>query len=439
MSTDQKKSLNYLSKHAFLPKIIVSPPRPNLAIAVVIPCYNEPEIIPSLLSLFKCEKPNKGSVEILVVINSSETDSEKITEQNKKTITEIESVKTTDCPEWIQIHIITADKLPSKHAGVGLARKIGMDEAVRRFLYSKNRNGIITGFDADSLCESNYFTAIERYFSENPACPAASIHFEHPLNGLLGSDIYTGITQYELHLRYYIQALRFAEFPFAFHTIGSSFVVRSETYCSQGGMNRRQAGEDFYFLHKVIPLGNYGEINETKIIPSPRASNRVPFGTGRAINEFLDSSSKEIVTYHPNIFVELKSWIKLIPEFWEMSDEQIEKCIEKLLPATIEFLKNADIYHRIKEIKSNSASFKTYQLRFFRWFDGFMVLKFVHYLRDHAFGELKINEAASQLLGFVRPNLNLTSETEAESLLGFYRKLDQEEYLVYKRFTHSSS
>lgn len=439
MISNRQKALNYLEKHAFLPELISNSTSPDLAFIVVIPCYNETEILPSLFSLIKSDKPNKGSVEIIVVVNSSERDSDTVIEQNCKTISEIESINKSQIPGWIQIYVIEAKNLPSKHAGVGLARKIGMDEAVRRFIKSENKNGLIAGFDADSLCEANYFTEIERYFRENKKCPAASVYFEHPLTGLLGSEIYSGITQYELHLRYYIQALRFAEFPLAFHTIGSSFVVRSDTYLTEGGMNRRQAGEDFYFLHKIIPLGNYGEINTTKIIPSPRASNRVPFGTGRAINEFIGTNCSEIKTYHPDIFRELKGWIKIIPEFWGINEKEIKGKCESLLPLSQEFLRSVEFYRKIAEIKSNSSSYKTYYQRFFRWFDGFLVLKFVHFMRDHSFGELGINEAAVELLGLIRPDIKISDLTDSKSLLGIYRKLDKSEYLVYKNYSHSNS
>ena len=89
----------------------------------------------------------------------------------------------------------------------------------------------------------------------NPRSPGCSIYFEHPLHGPLEPKVYEAIAAYELHLRYYVQALRYAAFPYAHHTIGSSMAVRADAYAKQGGMNKRQAGEDFYFLHKIIPLG----------------------------------------------------------------------------------------------------------------------------------------------------------------------------------------
>lgn len=57
--------------------------------------------------------------------------------------------------------------MPAKKAGVGLARKIGMDEAAFR-LNSINQDGVILCFDADSQCQPNYLKEIESHFLNNP-------------------------------------------------------------------------------------------------------------------------------------------------------------------------------------------------------------------------------------------------------------------------------
>ena len=45
-----------------------------------------------------------------------------------------------------------------------LARKIAMDEAVRRFDQIGHTKGIIACFDADSLCDDNYLIELEEHF-----------------------------------------------------------------------------------------------------------------------------------------------------------------------------------------------------------------------------------------------------------------------------------
>ena len=52
-----------------------------------------------------------------------------------------------------------ADTESFKGWGVGLARKTGMDEAVRRFDIINNPEGVILSLDADCTVEHNYFVS----------------------------------------------------------------------------------------------------------------------------------------------------------------------------------------------------------------------------------------------------------------------------------------
>jgi len=417
---------NYLQNKTFLDQQIFDQVPGELGMIVVIPCFNEPDLISTLNSLFNCNETEK-IVEVIVVVNSSENVSQEISSQNQKTISEAAIWILDHQSKKLKFYLINAPNLPKKHAGVGLARKIGMDEAVRRFENIGNKNGIIVGFDADSSCDINYLTEIEKYFNENLKITAASIHFEHPVSGKLDSKNYTGIINYELHLRYYIQSLRHSDFPFAYHTIGSSFAVRSETYQLQGGMNKRQAGEDFYFLQKIIPLGNYGEIVETKVIPSPRPSDRVPFGTGRAIGDYLRNEKAEFLTYNPKTFFDLKEFIKVIPNLY-MADESGFKSILASLPESIKaFLENVGLKSNLEEIQRNSSSYESFEKRFFRWFNGFQVLKFVHFSRDHFYPNINVAEAAVEFLK--SKHITIPNKNSELKLLLIFRELDKKGWI----------
>jgi len=296
----------YFRRFGHCDRQIPSPPERDLGIVVVIPCFNEPDLVGALESLRLCERP-EYSVEVIVVVNSPAGCGEAMRRQNEATL--------KIAAPWIARHqnprlafyLLHFPELPPKQAGVGLARKIGMDEALRRFA-DVGRAGIIAGFDADCRCEGNYLTALERHFQKHPDTPACSIYFEHPLDGPLSPQNYEAVAAYELHLRYYVQALRAAGFPHAHHTLGSCMAVRADVYGKQGGMNKRKAGEDFYFLHKIIALGGFVDLTATTVLPSPRPSERVPFGTGKAVRDIL--SGHPIQTYSLEAFLDLKQLIE---------------------------------------------------------------------------------------------------------------------------------
>lgn len=410
----------YLKKYGFRSPSILTNPNDELNLIVVIPCFNEPDIISTLKSLNACDLP-QGIAEIFIIINAGIHHDEKIKSQNLKTLEAINQWQSQNTLRF-DFYPILIDDLPKKHAGVGLARKIGMDEAVARF-HDLNKDGIIICFDADSLCEPNYFVEIENHFSKNPKTPGCAIRYEHPIAGEdFNQNVYDGIINYELFLRYYNQGLHYANLPFAFHTVGSSMAIRSSAYQKQGGMNKRKAGEDFYFLHKIIALGNFTELNSTKVIPSPRTSDRVPFGTGKAINDWIESESAEYLTYDFKIWKILKAFVETIPNLENIDLEHLEFSKSENHQPFIQFLNDNNFQDGLNEIRENSTNHSAFVKRFFVWFNAFRVLKLVHYLRDQQYPNQTIFKEA-QNMAKIRGFYN--NETTHTGLLLAYRTKEQ--------------
>ena len=381
----------------------------------MIPCFNEPGLLNTLESLLHCDNSNVDS-EVIVVINSAEDSLPNVIEQNRKTYIEALNFSQKYSSNKLKFYILNITDLPKKHAGVGLARKIGMDEAAERFVQINNPRGIIVCLDADCTVEKNYLKEI--YNSFKPEVNAASIYYEHPLEGdKYDEKIYRAIIEYELYLRYYNLALKFAKYPYSFHTIGSSMAVRADVYMKAGGMNRRKAGEDFYFLHKIIPLGGFTEINSTKVIPSPRASDRVPFGTGKAVGKILENPNESFKVYHPQIFIDLKKFLETIPELYreDSSIKEQSECI-------IEFLKLNSFELKLKEIRDNVTFQQGFIKRFYNWLDGFMILKYVHFARDNFYGQMEIKKVCNDFLKLLGEEDEIYSEKE---LLFKFRELER--------------
>lgn len=386
----------YLDRYGFDKTLFSTAPHPDLGLIVVVPCFNETHLINSLQCLNDC-LPTRCGAEVIVIINDGEQHPPAILSQNKSTYETASTwAKKHSKPEK-QYLIHYEHSLPAKHAGVGFARKIGMDEALRRFNAS-HKDGVIICFDADSYCQQDYLVKVASHFKDNPNSPGASIYFEHPLAGDYSSRHYEGIIYYELFLRYYINALRYANFPFAYQTIGSSMAVRSDVYAKQGGMNRRKAGEDFYFLQKIIPLGDFTEINNTIVIPSPRDSDRVPFGTGKAIGDWLNHENQLSNTYHLDIFIALKTFLEKIPQLFHLKSDEAKEWVDRLPSPIKAFLNEQGFIVVLDEIKHNCGPTQSgFLRRFYHWFDAFRALKYVHYARDFYYPNAKIEEAVSWL------------------------------------------
>ena len=406
----------YFLKFGYRPISLKQSVEPGLNMVVVIPAFNEPELLKTLQSLEACEKPEKP-VEIIVVFNHSEHAFSAIKNENIKYYIEaIEFIKSNALKH--KYFLIEAFDLPAKIAGVGLARKIGMDEAVYRL--DKKTDGLIVCLDADCTVASNYLVAIEQHFNHHKNSPGASIYFEHPLQ-YSDSNLALGIVQYELHLRYYNQLIKYTGHPFAFHTVGSSMVVCSWAYQKQGGMNKRKAGEDFYFLQKIMLLDHFTEIKNTTVYPSPRISERVPFGTGKAQGDWVEKEKEQYLTYHPDVATVLKSLFEMVTE---KGSKMVTTPINEIPEQIMTFIGQSEWDLKMKELDRNTTNDKAFIKRFFAWFNLFMVLRFVHFYRDKYKGNIPVVNATEKLLEILEQK---SESYEALALLEKFREIEKAE------------
>lgn len=402
---------------------IQNKPNKDLKYIVVIPCFNEFKLVDTLKSIRNCEK-TKNSIEVLIVINSSEDTKKEILDQNIRTYTEAMNWIHENEDSSLRFFILHEKDLPRKFAGAGLARKIGMDQAIARFNQLNNENGILISIDADSKLKSNYFVELEKHFTKFPKTKVITSYFEHPISGdEFDIEIYEAISKYELYLRYYKQALSYTGFPYSYYTIGSCFSVNAKAYVKQGGMNRKQAGEDFYFLHKIFPLGNSFELNSTCVYPSSRISDRVPFGTGPMIKSIVESGANTFETYNLNSFVDLQTFFSKVNKLFKADDLEIENVISELPVSVVQYLKESNFKESLKEINQNSSSIKTFTKRFYNWFDAFRVLKFLNFTHERYFNKQELLNEAQKLL------LLLTSEVlinaDYKKLLIRFREIEK--------------
>ena len=384
----------YLDKNKVEP-LISAPPSPLLKISVVIPCYREPDILQTLESLKNCHLPD-SEVEVIVLINHSESAPEEIKDFNKKTKTEIESWIKKNSGEGYTFFAVGPIDLRKKWAGAGLARKKGMDEAVRRFNLVENPGGIVVSLDADTLVQENYFTEIEKFFKSHPKNPGATIAFSHQKEGL-GEKHLQGIFLYEKYMDYYKNALEFCGYPYPMFTVGSAFAVTAEAYVKRGGMNRRQAGEDFYFLQNLAQIGPVGEIRSTTVFPSARLSSRVPFGTGPILQKWMDEKEDLTQTYNFEAFGDLKDFFDVKDQLYQIEKQDYKLLIMKLPLSVGNFLVEDDFWKEITDLNQNCSSLKSFQTRFFQKFNAFKILKFLNFCHPLFYQKENLEEQIRKL------------------------------------------
>jgi len=385
-------------------------------LVVVIPVYLEDKLKDTLDSLMTCDLEEE-QISILLIFNTKEGCDINIVEKQKATIDDVTSYL-QNREVVLDIHIIEAFNLPKKHFGAGLARKIGMDTAIHHFYDKGIENGLILSLDADTTVDSNYFTEISGFFRESKVV-GCSVYFEHPIEGTeFESDIYDAITKYELHLRYYVECLRMLDFPYAYHTVGSCFAFTADAYVRVGGMNRRQGGEEFYFIQKLIQLERYGEVNATVIHPSPRVSNRVPFGTGPSVSNMLESEDLEYYTYNLQCFIDLKEFFENREKYYQINSDEFQAEILNLPGRLRSYLLNSNFEEEIVNLSENCSSVNVFKKRFFEIFNAFRLVKYINYTHEHFIEKVPVFDAAIELLEYLGSDVDAFDEME---LLKIYR------------------
>jgi hypothetical protein len=278
----------------------------------------------------------------------------------------------------------SANREISEKEGVGRARKIGCDLAVKLFSMKVLKLPWIYSTDADAILP-------EDYFSTAPSNVAAQVfNFQH--TGESGPVLQATLL-YERAIKYYQAALAWAGSPYAFYTLGSTLAVNIESYCMVRGFPPRAGGEDFYLLNKLAKIGEISSVNTVTVQLEARLSERVPFGTGPAVKKILETldSNKEFTYYNPAIFRELHTLLAHLPVLYKAVEKNLplDSNLNSNIAATLEHLK----FDRFSQhCKKQAVKPEEFAQQFHIWFDGFLTLKFVHFLQKTFYPALPVEE-----------------------------------------------
>lgn len=399
----------YFSRQGVAPLFSI---HPEIRIFVIIPVFADELIFKTLQSLSETNFEKLNQVGIIVIINHSENADISDKQKNLELFSKLQKSKFP-----FHLYPVLKDDIHRRIAGVGYARKTGMDQAALFFYQTNNPQGIIISLDADTLVSKNYFNEIENFFKTHPKAVGANICFEHPVEGTdFPDNVYQAISLYELHLRYFIEALKFIQFPYAFHTIGSAFAVRASNYVAAQGISLRQGGEDFYFLNKLFYQGYFGEIKTTTVYPSPRPTNKTPFGTGVAVKNILETPDFQFLTYNLEAFRVIKAFFDKKDLLWK-NDVTLFLKNEISNSALQSFLQRRNFGETIEKLKRNVSSPLYFRKAFFGWFDMFAIIKFLNdTAQSGVFPKKPVVEQAGKLV---------SKQFSLQALLKYYREIQR--------------
>jgi hypothetical protein len=290
-------------------------------------------------------------------------------------------------------------RLPER-TGVGSVRKLGGDLAAALWVRGQLACPRVASTDADVTLPADYFPILVQELPEAHRSAAWLWPFTHRPGGDSAIDAATVL--YEISLRYYVLGLASACSPYAYQTVGSTLCIDVPAYLSVRGFPKREAGEDFHVLDKLAKVAPLRRVLSSPLGIRARASDRVPFGTGRRSREIaeLTAAGEHFVLYAPEIFRALGAVLAGLDRFAEAArvaalDEVLSERIPGLLPVAREILSGLGLYAALEQSARQAPPGAVLRRRVHTWFNALRTLRFVHGLRDRGLASLPWREALS--------------------------------------------
>jgi len=347
--------------------------------AVVIPSLAEgDELFATLDSLDGCTPELRRQFAAVVVVNRSAGSCPEHVVANAHDLARLgqRSAQGGGFPlAWVDASS-PALALPERHAGVGMARKLGFDLLLEA-LGESTADPVFASLDADTRVAPDYLEALAGHFAEG--CGGGCvIPFRH--RDADDRRVQEAIERYELYQRAYVQGLAGAGSPYAYHAVGSAMACSASAYLKAGGMNRRKGGEDFYFLQQLAKTSRVVPLKGTQVHPSPRPSSRAPFGTGRAIMRHLAGDGQAVRYHAPEAYALLGAWLRLVEGEVLSSAEHLQVRAEGLNARLGRFLRENGFGPAWEALRQNFRARDPLLRAFHAWFDGLRTLRLLRAL-----------------------------------------------------------
>ena len=357
--SDKKWSLNKIPQNS------------SYDIAITIPCYAEYDyLFKTLESINNQETDMLKKTLVSVVINNSNNEQQSIINNNDKTYKKL--LESTFKFECVVVDAFTSKKIiKKKYAGAGMARKICVD-SILEYL---NEDSLIRFLDADTVISKKYLSSIyESYISKK--WNAATVNFNHQNDEPKTIEL---ITIYENYLKDTARNIKKSGSPYCYVSLGSTMICSYNAYIAVGGMNKKIASEDFYFLQELEKYCGVTQIKDILVYPSSRYVSRLYLGTSwrleKSLKDELDLSSLYFSKKSYNI---LTQWISLALASRSVNLQDMKNKITSIDKNLLKFLNEINLDNAWEAI-NNAPTNNHFIKQFHRWFDGLCVFKLLKF------------------------------------------------------------
>ncbi len=344
---------------------------------IIIPVFNEYDyLLKTLMSINKQKNSLLNNTLIVLVINNSVNAERSVKKNNESTNQLIKSYQFNF--EYVVLdYYSTGYELPNKKAGVGIARKIGMDYCLKYSL----ENSLLFSLDADTLISKNYLSHIIEYYNQTNF-NTCIVKFSHQKSS--NPKIEHAIRLYEKTLYSIADNIKKCKSPYGYVSMGSTIICKVKAYIAVGGMPKKTAAEDFYFMQALAKYDSVCFIDDYLVYPSSRLEMRVYLGTGFRLLQYNENKKFIDLNFSENCFMILKKIIEFVDNHYKASYDFFLKELNKNFDDKIcNFLYQHDIKKIWNKINNNAKSKKQFMIFFHQWFDALKVMQLLKFLNNN--------------------------------------------------------
>ena len=176
-----------------------------------------------------------------------------------------------------------------------------------------------------------------------------------------------------------VQRLLECKSPYFYHSIGSTIVCSADAYTAVGGMPKKKATEDFYFLEALAKYRSVNIIKEQLVFPSSRYSDRGYLGTGYRMNQSRKGFDLCKLYYSEESFKILKNWLEFGVDSRNVSLQNLIYHCSSIHYNLPKFLINEKIDIIWEGLQRSSPSNYHFKNQFHRWFDALKTIRLLKY------------------------------------------------------------
>ena len=101
--------------------------------------------------------------------------------------------------------------------------------------------------------------------------------------------------------------------------MGSTIICKVKAYIAVGGMPKKTAAEDFYFMQALAKYDSVYFIDDYLVYPSSRLEMRVYLGTGFRLLQYNENKKFIDLNFSENCFMVLKNIIEFVDNHYKAS------------------------------------------------------------------------------------------------------------------------